>query len=206
LKLRLSLFFEIDINIFMKIIHLYQEENKIIALAVGNNRQAQQKIYAQFSPKMLSVCRQYIKDLHLAEDVMITAFMKVFTHLKKFEHKGSFEGWIRRIMVNECISFLRVQKKIKYIEEETYFEDSFNNIESQFAIDGIQSMIDNLPEGYKMVFNLYAIEGFKHQEIASMLGIKEGTSKSQLSHARKMLQEQINKQQNNERTRSTNAD
>ncbi len=206
MKLRLSLFFEIDINIFMKIIHLYQEENKIIALAVGNNRQAQQKIYAQFSPKMLSVCRQYIKDLHLAEDVMITAFMKVFTHLKKFEHKGSFEGWIRRIMVNECISFLRVQKKIKYIEEETYFEDSFNNIESQFAIDGIQSMIDNLPEGYKMVFNLYAIEGFKHQEIASMLGIKEGTSKSQLSHARKMLQEQINKQQNNERTRSTNAD
>lgn len=84
----------------MKVIQLHQEEKKLIALAVENNRQAQQRIYAQFSPKMLSVCRQYVKDIHRAEDVMITAFMKVFTNLNKFEHNGSFEGWIRRIMVN----------------------------------------------------------------------------------------------------------
>jgi RNA polymerase sigma-70 factor (ECF subfamily) len=95
-------------------------------------------------------------------------------------------------MVNECISFIRVEKKLKYSEDETYFEESFNNIESQFSIDDIQFLIDSLPDGYKMVFNLYAIEGFKHHEIASMLGINEGTSKSQLSHARKMLQAQIN--------------
>lgn len=176
----------------MKVIHLHQEENEIIQLAVANNRSAQQQIYSRFSPKMLSVCRQYIKDIHQAEDVMITAFMKVFLNLNKFENKGSFEGWIRRIMVNECISFIRVDKKVKYVEDENYFEESFNNIESQFSVEEIQFLIDGLPSGYKMVFNLYVIEGYKHQEIASMLGISEGTSKSQLSHARKMLQGQLN--------------
>ncbi|GAA6769111.1 RNA polymerase sigma factor [Flavobacterium sp. CGRL1] len=175
----------------MKIIHLHQEETKIIKLAVENNRQAQQQIYSRFSPKMLSVCRQYIKDIQLAEDVMITAFMKVFTNLKNFEHKGSFEGWIRRIMVNECISYLRVQKKVKFAEDEFFVEESFNEIDSQFTVEQIQYLIDALPDGYKMVFNLYAIEGYKHNEIAKMLGINDGTSKSQLSHARKMLQTQI---------------
>ena len=175
----------------MKIIHLHQEETKLIKLAVENNRQAQQQIYSRFSSKMLSVCRQYIKDIQLAEDVMITAFMKVFTNLNKFEHKGSFEGWIRRIMVNECISYLRVQKKVKFVEDEIYVEESFNATDSQFSIDQIQFLIDALPDGYKMIFNLYAIEGYKHNEIAKMLGINEGTSKSQLSHARKMLQTQI---------------
>ncbi|SNR75333.1 RNA polymerase sigma factor [Flavobacterium sp. ov086] len=176
----------------MKIIHLHQEETEIIKLAVENNRQAQQQIYSRFSPKMLSVCRQYIKDIQLAEDVMITAFMKVFTNLNKFENKGSFEGWIRRIMVNECISYLRVQKKVKFTEDEIYVEESFNAIDSKFSTDQIQLLIDALPDGYKMIFNLYAIEGYKHNEIAKMLGINEGTSKSQLSHARKMLQKQIN--------------
>lgn len=175
----------------MKIIQLHHEETKIIKLAVENNRQAQQQIYSRFSPKMLSVCRQYIKDIQLAEDVMITAFMKAFTNLSKFEHKGSFEGWIRRIMVNECISYLRVQKKVRFAEDEFFTEESFNEIDSQFTIDQIQFLIDALPDGYKMVFNLYAIEGYKHNEIAKMLGINEGTSKSQLSHARKMLQTQI---------------
>lgn len=177
----------------MKVINLHQEEHELIALAVENNRHAQQKIYSKFSPKMLGVCRQYIKDIHQAEDIMITAFMKVFTNLKNFEHKGSFEGWIRRIMVNECISFIRVQKKVKFIEDEEWFEESFNNIDSQFTIEEIQFLIDNLPDGYKMIFNLYAIEGYQHKEIAEMLKISEGTSKSQLSHAKKMLQEQINK-------------
>ena len=175
----------------MKVINLHQEEKELIGLAVENNRHAQQKIYAKFSPKMLSVCRQYVKDLHHAEDIMITAFMKVFTNLKNFEHKGSFEGWIRRIMINECISYIRVQKQVRFIEDENYSEESFNDTESQFAIDDIQFLIDSLPDGYRMIFNLYAIEGFKHQEIATMLGINEGTSKSQLSHARKMLKEQI---------------
>ena len=99
-------------------------------------------------------------------------------------------------MVNECISFIRVQKKVAFIEDETYFEESFNNIESQFSVDDIQFLIDSLPDGCKMIFNLYAIEGYKHKEIAQLLEINEGTSKSQLSHARKMLQQQINKLKN----------
>jgi len=180
----------------LKVLYLNQEENEIIRLAVENNRSAQQKIYVKFSSKMLSVCRQYIKDIHQAEDIMMTAFMKVFTNLKNFQHNGSFEGWIRRIMVNECISHIRVQKKVSFLEEEHYFEESFNNIESQFSVEDIQSLIDGLPDGYKIIFNLYAIEGYKHQEIASMLGIAEGTSKSQLSHARKILKEQIVKLKN----------
>jgi RNA polymerase sigma-70 factor (ECF subfamily) len=180
----------------MKVINLHQEEKEVIELAVDNNRHAQHQIYSKFAPKMLSVCRQYIKDVHLAEDIMITAFMKVFTNLKNFEHKGSFEGWIRRIMINECISYIRVQKKVTFIEDEYYVEEKHNYIESQFAVEDIQFLIDNLPDGYRMVFNLYCIEGFKHQEISSMLGINEGTSKSQLSHARKMLQDTIIKLKN----------
>lgn len=180
----------------MKVLYLNQEENEIIRLAIENNRSAQQKIYAKFSSKMLSVCRQYIKDIHQAEDIMITAFMKAFVNLKNFEQKGSFEGWIRRIMVNECISNIRSQKKVIFIEDENYSEDSFNNIESQFSVADIQFLIDGLPDGYRMIFNLYAIEGYKHQEIASMLGINEGTSKSQLSHARKILKKQIIKLKN----------
>lgn len=182
----------------MNVINLHQEENEIIQMAVENNRQAQRRIYTQFSPKMLSVCRQYIKDIHQAEDIMITAFMKVFASLNGFESKGSFEGWIRRIMINECISYIRVQKKVNFIEDENYPEESFNNIESQLSLEDIQFLIDNLPDGYKMVFNLFAIEGYKHREIATMLGINEGTSKSQLSQARKMLQGQINKLKNYE--------
>ncbi|MEC5165186.1 RNA polymerase sigma-70 factor (ECF subfamily) [Flavobacterium sp. PL11] len=182
----------------MKVIQLHHQEKELIQLAVESNRQAQQQIYSQFSPKMLGVCRQYIKDINQAEDIMITAFMKVFLNLKNFQHNGCFEGWIRRIMVNECISFLRVEKKIKYLDDVTYLEESFNNIDSQFSIDDIQFLIDGLPDGYKMVFNLYAIEGFKHNEIATLLEISEGTSKSQLSHARKMLQGQVNKLKNYE--------
>ena len=105
----------------MKVIPLHHEEQKLIQLAIENNRQAQQQLYSKFSSKMLGVCRQYIKDIHQAEDVMITAFMKVFVNLRNFENKGSFEGWIRRIMVNECISFLRVNKKMKYTEDEFFF-------------------------------------------------------------------------------------
>ncbi len=182
----------------MKIINLHQQENDLIKLACDNNRKAQQMIYSKFSPKMLGVCRQYIKDIHQAEDVMITAFMKVFLNLNRFEKKGSFEGWIRRIMVNECISFLRVQKKVSFVDDENFFEESFNNIDSKLTVDDFQYLIDQLPDGYKMIFNLYCIEGYKHQEIATMLNINEGTSKSQLSHARKFLQQQITKLKNYE--------
>lgn len=180
----------------MKIIALHKNEQQLIAEAIINNRQAQQALYAKFSGKMLGVCRQYIKDLQHAEDVMITGFMKMFSNLNKFENKGSFEGWIKRIMINECIDYLRVKKNNfnhADIDDAIYAETEDNyEMGGDFSIDDIQLLIDNLPIGYKTVFNLYVIEGYKHNEIAQMLKITEGTSKSQLSNAKKMLQTQIN--------------
>ncbi len=176
----------------MKVIHLHHKENEIIELAVAQNRQAQQFIYTKFSPKMLSVCRQYIKDIQQAEDVMIASFMKVFVHLNKFGFKGSFEGWIRRIVINECISHLRVHKKVTFLDDEIEYFDYTNDLEAVISVEDIQILIDSLPDGYKMIFNLFVIDGFKHIEIANMLGISEGTSKSQLAQARKILQKQLN--------------
>lgn len=177
----------------MKVIKLHQQLSVLIELASANDRKAQHEIYNHFSPKMLSVCRLYIKDLQHAEDLMLTGFMKVFTSIKNFENKGSFEGWIRRIMVNECLSQIRTNKKIHFLDDEENLQDGLDEIESNLGVDEIQNAIDNLPDGYKMIFNLYVVEGYKHKEIAEMLGINEGTSKSQLSNARKMLQDQINK-------------
>jgi len=179
-------------NRVLKLIDLHQEEKNRIQRAADNNRQAQQLIYASYAPKMLGVCRQYVKDIHHAEDVMITAFMKVFSGLSNFEHKGSFEGWIRRIMINESISYIRANKKISFLDDEQYSEEFANSIESQFNVEEIQLLIDALPDGYKMVFNLYVIEGYKHHEIAELLSISAGTSKSQLSQARRILQHEIN--------------
>lgn len=125
---------------------------------------------------------------------MLNGFFKAFTNLENFKNEGSFEGWLRRIMVREAISFLRKVKKIEFSVEdfEVKHEDS-NNVETAIELDEIQQHIDALPEGYKMVFVMYAIEGYKHHEIATLLNINEGTSKSQLYKARQLLQEKINK-------------
>lgn len=178
----------------MKVINLHRDENKTIQQAIAHNRQAQRILYEKYSPKMLSVCRQYVKDVQHAEDVMITAFMKVFTNLGRYENKGSFEGWIRRIMIHECIDFLRVKKNfISHDAIDVLSDGQEISLETtDFSVDDIQYLIDNLPDGCRTVFNLYAVEGYKHQEIAKMLNINEGTSKSQLAHARKLLQNKIN--------------
>lgn len=127
---------------------------------------------------------------------MLSGFLKVFTHLKTYKAEGSFEGWIRRIMVNESISQLRKENKLQFNTAET-LENSIEHvtyIESDLEVADIQKSIDALPEGYKTVFVLYAIEGYKHSEIAEILGISEGTSKSQLSKARNALQALIHQQ------------
>ncbi|RZS92202.1 RNA polymerase sigma factor [Aquimarina brevivitae] len=183
----------------MKVIQFYKSESQLIKKARKNDREAQQAIYTKYAPKMLSVCRQYVKDIQHAEEVMLSGFLKVFINLQKFKAEGSFEGWIRRIMVNESISFLRSQKETVFTEDVTIYKDeTWNNIYSALEVEDIQSLIDDLPPGYKMVFVLYAVEGYKHNEIAKMLKISENTSKSQLFKARKMLQQQLTKL--NERT------
>lgn len=179
----------------MKVIQLFKNDKTLIARAAKNDREAQERLYKSHSGKMLSVCRMYIKDVHQAEEVMLNGFFKVFKHLPEFKNEGSFEGWVRKIMIREAITFLRLKKEMEFSEEiveDTSF--SFNNISSGIEVEYIQNLIDSLPEGYKVVFVMYAIEGYKHHEIAKILNITEGTSKSQLFKARKMLQEKLNTQ------------
>ena len=179
----------------MKVIKLHYQEKELIAAAVKKDRLAQKTIYEKFAPKMLAICNRYVKNIAEAEDVMITAFMKVFTQIQNFENKGSLEGWIRKIMVNDAISYLRTQKKLVYFEEinvtENYEKPA---IELQCEMEVLEKIIEDLPIGYQTIFNLYSIEGLKHQEIAKILNIEEGTSKSQLFMARKMIKNKIEQQ------------
>lgn len=177
---------------FLKVIQLHKNEPALIKRALKNNREAQHVLFELHAPKMLSVCRCYIKDVQYAEDVMLKGFFKVFSNLKNFKSEGSFEGWIRRIMVRESISFLRQHKNIAFSIEDNFVKEGYvANTNTNIEVAEIQELIDTLPEGYKLVFVMYAIEGYKHNEIAKMLNISEGTSKSQLFKARKMLQEKI---------------
>lgn len=177
----------------MKVIQLHNNTIELIKKAAKKNREAQHVLYELHAPKMLSVCRYYVKDVHKAEEVMLNGFFKAFTNLSSFKNEGSFEGWIRKIMVREAISFLRLQKNVEFmVDEMDTNHNSSNNINTNIEVAEIQQLIDDLPEGYKMVFNMYAIEGYKHHEIADVLKISEGTSKSQLFKARQLLQQKIN--------------
>lgn len=167
---------------------MHTKEKLLIQKAIEQDREAQQELFERFSPKMLGVCRQYVKDLHHAEDLMLQGFLKVFNNLQKFNYKGSFEGWIRKIMVNTCISYLRKKNSLALFEDDFIFTDAATENLENTTVQDLQKLIDALPDGYKMVFNLYAIEGYKHSEIAAQLEISESTSKSQLFKARKMLQ------------------
>ena len=177
----------------MKVIQLHNNNIELIKKAAKNNREAQHLLFEVHAPKMLSVCRYYVKDIYKAEEVMMNGFFKAFTNLNNFKNEGSFEGWIRRIMVREAISFYRQKKQIQFANEvENYSAEFHNDIDSSIEVAQIQACIDSLPEGYRLIFNMYAIDGYKHNEIAKMLDINEGTSKSQLFKAKKMLQEKIN--------------
>ncbi|WP_299227007.1 RNA polymerase sigma factor [uncultured Psychroserpens sp.] len=176
----------------MKVIQLHNNNTTLLKKAAKNDREAQHELFKVHAPKMLSVCRYYIKDIQNAESVMLNAFFKAFVNLKRFKHKGSFEGWLRKIMVRESITFLRQQKKVEFsVEDVVIPQNHSNNIDTEIEVAQIQQLIDELPEGYRMVFVMYAIEGYKHFEIAKMLDITEGTSKSQLFKARQLLQKKI---------------
>lgn len=151
---------------------------------------AQKQLFEQYSSKMLSTCRQYIKDFHDAEDVMLRAFMKVFENIGQYRNDGSFEGWIRRIMIRESISFLRSRKQLIFIED-THQAELGNLTVDMDALGDYQKIIDDLPKGCKYIFILNVIEGYKHHEIAELLNISVGTSKSQLAYAKKILKQKI---------------
>lgn len=176
----------------MKVIPLFKNEQQLISRAVKGNPRAQEELYRRYSPKMLSVARMYIRDEQNAEEVMLAGFLKVFTYLADFRNDGSFEGWIRRIVVRESISWVRKKDLLVFSEEPVEPEPtSYSDTVSNLEVEVIQDLIDQLPEGYRMVFVMYAIEGYKHREIAELLDIEVGSSKSQLFKARKMLQAKI---------------
>ncbi len=162
-------------------------------------RRTQELLYKVLASRMLSVCMRYAKDRFEAEDILQVGFVKVFQKVGEFRGDGSFEGWIRRIMVNTAIESYRKNQRMMNVVD---IDEVFDAPQVTFDMNGLEvkdlmNLIQSLSAGYKLVFNLYAIEGYSHKEIAEQLGITEGASKSQLSRARAILKEKIKKMEGN---------
>ena len=173
---------------------LQDTEKLLIKGCIAGDRAFQTKLYNLFAPRMLGVCMRYSKNREEAEEVLQEGFLRMFTYLKKFRGDGSFEGWIRKIMVNCALS--RYRKKstlhpVMGLEAFHYDGADQTNIASNMDAKELLLLVQSLPPGYRMVFNLYVFEGYKHREIAEVLGISEGTSKSNLSDARAFLQKAL---------------
>lgn len=167
-----------------------------------NNRKAQAELFGRYSPKMFSVCRRYLNGREEAEEVLSNGFVKVFKKLDQYQNAGSFEGWMRKIMVNEALNYLKVKRNFMLVADEQEPE-GVEAAATDLEAEDLMRLIALLPEGYKLVFNMYAIEGFKHKEIAEHLGITESTSKSQLRKARLLLQKMLNQQSDERASRQT---
>ena len=170
----------------------YSEE-QILAGCCKNETKFQQMLYNMLSSKMFAVCLRYANEYNTAQDLLQEGFVKVFRNIEKFRGEGSFEGWVRRIFVNTAIEHYRKQTNLYVLHDSDtrsfeYYED--NAIEN-LKHEDILKMIQKLSDGYRTVFNLYVIEGYAHKEISEMMGISEGTSKSQLARARYLLQKMI---------------
>lgn len=168
----------------------YGSEDDIIAGCRAKKAAAQEKLYAQYAGRMFALCCRYVKNKMEAEDVMVSAFTKIFEKIDQFRNEGSFEGWMRRVVVNEALTYLR-KNKAMYLETDLELADkepNYQELEADIAAEDLLKIIQQLPTGYQMVFNLYAIDGYSHKEIAEQLNISENTSKSQLSRARTHIQ------------------
>lgn len=166
------------------------QEAELINQCRRGDRHAQQRLFDLYSSRMYGICLRYVKNTMQAEDVLVMAFTKVFDRISQFRGEGSFEGWIRRITVNEALTSLR-QSRPMMVETDIELADrepDFDRLSDHLEAEDLLRIIEKLPPGYRVVFNLYAIDGFSHKEIAEQLGINENTSKSQLSRARVYLQ------------------
>jgi RNA polymerase sigma factor (sigma-70 family) len=159
-----------------------------LAKALSNKEaRAQHVFYERYAGKFLSICKRYVSDIMVAEDIMVESMMKIFDKVNQFNFNGSFEGWAKRIVVNEALMHVRKKKEITIDIAEAEYEVEHSFPSFDFEAEELLKLIQTLPDGYRTVFNLYAIEGYSHAEICDSLGISEGTSKSQLSRARKFL-------------------
>ncbi len=168
-------------------------EKALIQECLSGNRTCQKQLFDMYAGKMMSVCHRYARHHSEAEDLVQEGFIKVFKNLDKFKFEGSFEGWIRRIMVNTALKYVSKKSfKNENIGLENTPEDSMDPaVMSKLSADELLNLVNALPAGYRVVFNLYAIEGYNHKEIAEELGIKESTSRSQLVKARRILQQKV---------------
>lgn len=165
-------------------------DEELIDKCLKGETKAQKALFDKFAPKMMTVCLRYVSDYERAEDVLQDGFIKVFKNLEKFKHEGSFEGWIRRTMINTSLDHLRKGKNAPIdtdISEAEYLAGDSENSLSQLRVEEIMALIQKMPTGYRTVFNLFAIEGYSHQEIADELGVTESTSKTQYRKARNYL-------------------
>ena len=172
-----------------------QSEEKLIKDCIKHDRKAQKMLYDKYSHLLMGICFRYLHSRQAAEDVLQEVFVKIFKSIGQYEGKGSFEGWLKRITVNTAISYIRKNQKHDYqldIQDvhETDFE-GFSFKDSDFTREELFKVVQSLPTGYRTIFNLYAIEGYKHREIAEMLEVDINTSKSQFSRARKILQDKL---------------
>ena len=167
----------------------------IIKGCVSGNRQSQGKLFNLFSNEMFGVCLYYSKDHTEAEDTLHDGFMKVFQKIDQYEYKGSLAGWIRKVMVNTALEKFRKQHQLYALGDEFESHEDINreNVISNLSAHDLINLIRELTPQYRMVFNLYAVEGYSHKEISEMLGISEGTSKSNLARARNVLQNKVKK-------------
>jgi RNA polymerase sigma-70 factor (ECF subfamily) len=170
-----------------------EDLKNIIRECAAGKGHAQEKLYRMFAPKMFGVCLRYAKDRTEAEDNLQDGFVKVFSNIKKFRHEGSLEGWIRRIMVNVCLEKYRKQHLLHPVEDvQVYDSQQFSNdIVEKISAGELMELIQQLSPRYKMVFNLYVMEGMNHQEIAKEMNISVGTSKSNLARARDILKSKV---------------
>lgn len=169
-------------------------DEQIIDGCLKKNAVAQKFLYDNFSGKMMGVCLRYCDSEQEAEDVLQNGFITVFEKLESFKAEGSFEGWIRKIIVNTALSNIRKNKKFRQniaIDKVEFMLSTPSQVGADFAARDLLKIIQQLPKGSRTVFNLFAIEGYSHGEIAAMLNISEGTSKSQYSRARAYLQKVI---------------
>jgi RNA polymerase sigma factor (sigma-70 family) len=159
---------------------------------IAGHSKAQQELYDLYAPKMYAICYRYAVDSHMAEEMMQEGFIKIYQNLSKFEQKGSFDGWMHRIMVNTSLEFLRKEKKGHQqlsIDNHRLEQQTSSNTIDDMSVKEIMSAIRSLPESYRNVINLYIIDGYSHKEIAVMLDISEDNSKQRLKRGRTMLQE-----------------
>ena len=174
-------------------------DEELIDKCLKGDGRAQKMLFDKFARKMMSVCLRYVSDYENAEDVLQDGFIKVFKNLDKFKHEGSFEGWIRRTMINTSLDYLRKGKNAPIdtdISEAEYLASDNEKSLSKLREEEIMALVQKMPTGYRTVFNLYAIEGYSHQEIADELGVTESTSKTQYKKARNYLMNIIIEREN----------